>query len=117
MASIYRLYDRDFNVMNKVLVYGKDFTDNHIEDVLEDGDSTLTLECLGGCIPEEIQVEGYIETDNQISGIKEVSGTQLDSEVVNAFLSLVDKGILKDVDDKTAGALGDVDEPEDDNKS
>ena len=39
--------------------------------------------------------------------IKEVSGTQLDPEVVNAFLSLVDKGVLKDVDDKTAGALGD----------
>ena len=46
--------------------------------------------------------------------IKEVSGTQLDPEVVNAFLSLVDKGVLKDVDDKTAGALGDEGLPEGD---
>jgi energy-coupling factor transport system substrate-specific component len=55
--------------------------------------------------------------DKVVSIIKEVSGTQLASEVVNAFLSLVDKGILKDVDDKTAGALGDEGEPGDDNKS
>ena len=51
--------------------------------------------------------------DKVVSIIKEVSGTQLDSEVVNAFLSLVDKGILKDVDDKTAGATGDLEEPKD----
>ena len=53
--------------------------------------------------------------DKVVSIIKEVRGTQLDSEVVDAFLSLVDKGVLKDVDDKTAGALGDGDMPEDDN--
>lgn len=75
MASIYRLYDRNYDVIDKLLVYGKDFIDNHIEDVLEDGDSTITLECLGGCIPEEIEVEGYLETDKQIYVIKEASGT------------------------------------------
>jgi energy-coupling factor transport system substrate-specific component len=53
--------------------------------------------------------------DKVVSIIKEVRGTQLDSEVVDAFLSLVDKGELKDVDDRTAGALGDEDMPEDDN--
>jgi energy-coupling factor transport system substrate-specific component len=53
--------------------------------------------------------------DKVVSIIKEVRGTQLDSEVVDAFLSLVDKGVLKDVDDRTAGALGDEDMPEDDN--
>lgn len=53
--------------------------------------------------------------DKVVSIIKEVRGTQLDSEVVDAFLSLVDKGVLKDVDDKTAGALGDEGMPEDDN--
>ena len=53
--------------------------------------------------------------DKVVSIIKEVRGTQLDSEVVDAFLSLVDKGVLRDVDDKTAGALGDEDMPEDDN--
>ncbi len=50
--------------------------------------------------------------DKVVSIIKEVSGTQLDEEVVQAFLSLVDKGILKDLDDKTAGAPGDVGLPE-----
>lgn len=73
MASIYRIYNREFDVVDKLLVYGKDFTENHIEDVLEDGDSTLTLEFLGDAIPEEVEVEGYIETEKQIYVIKEKS--------------------------------------------
>lgn len=75
MASIYRIYDRDFNVIEKVLVYGQDFVENHIEYDLQEADSTLTFECMGGAVPEEIEVEGYIETEDQIYVIKEISGT------------------------------------------
>ena len=103
MASIYRLHDRNFDVIDKLLIYGKDFTENHIEDVLEDGDSTITLEFLGGCIPEEIEVEGYIETDKQIYVIKEVSGTtvvgklnleDLEAYTVQSFVAANQQSII-----------------------
>ncbi len=47
--------------------------------------------------------------DKAVSIIREVSGTQLDPEVVNAFLSLVDKGLLKAEDDTGGGSMEDID--------
>lgn len=90
MASIYKLYDRNYDLLDKLLVYGIDFKDNHVEDSLPDADSTLTFECLGGFVPEEIEVEGYVETEEQIYVIKEISGTtvtcKLDLEELEAYV-------------------------------
>ena len=47
--------------------------------------------------------------EKAVSIIKEVSGTQLDSEVVDAFLRLVDKGEFKSPDDHGGGTTEDID--------
>ncbi len=46
--------------------------------------------------------------DKAVSIIKEVSGTQLDSEVVDAFLRLVNKGYFKAKDDVGGGSTEDI---------
>ena len=43
-----------------------------------------------------------------VSIIKEVSGTQLTTDVVDAFLRLVEQGKFKDPDDKGGGSLDDI---------
>ncbi len=47
--------------------------------------------------------------DKVVSIIKEVSGTQLTPDVVDAFLRLVDKGELRDPDDHGGGSVEEVD--------
>jgi energy-coupling factor transport system substrate-specific component len=47
--------------------------------------------------------------DKVVSIIKEVSGTQLTSDVVDAFLRLVDKGEFRDPDDHGGGSTEEVD--------
>ena len=47
--------------------------------------------------------------DKVVSIIKEVSGTQLTSDVVDAFLRLVDKGEFRDPDDQGGGSVEEVD--------
>ena len=44
-----------------------------------------------------------------VSIIKEVSGTQLTPDVVDAFLRLVDKGLLRAPDDHGGGSMDDID--------
>ena len=44
-----------------------------------------------------------------VSIMKEVSGTQLESDVVDAFLKLVDKGEFRDPDDNGGGSLESID--------
>ena len=46
--------------------------------------------------------------DKVVSIIKEVKGTQLSSDVVDAFLRLVDKGEFKAPDDDGGGSLEDI---------
>ena len=46
--------------------------------------------------------------DRVVSIIKEVRGTQLASDVVDAFLRLVDKGEFKDPDDHGGGSMEDI---------
>ncbi len=46
--------------------------------------------------------------DKVVSIVKEVRGTQLDSEVVDAFLSLVDKGEFRAPDDNGGGSTEDI---------
>jgi energy-coupling factor transport system substrate-specific component len=43
-----------------------------------------------------------------VSIIKEVSGTQLTTDVVDAFLRLVEQGKFKDPDDKGGGSMDDI---------
>ncbi|MBR6881183.1 MAG: HD domain-containing protein [Clostridiales bacterium] len=47
--------------------------------------------------------------DKAVSIIKEVSGTQLASEVVDAFLRLVEKGEFRAPDDQGGGSMDDID--------
>ena len=47
--------------------------------------------------------------DIAVSIIKEVSGTQLSSEVVDAFLRLVDNGKFRAPDDKGGGSTENID--------
>ena len=47
--------------------------------------------------------------DKVVSIIKEVSGTQLTPDVVDAFMRLVDKGELRDPDDQGGGSVEEVD--------
>ena len=47
--------------------------------------------------------------DKVISIIKEVRGTQLTSDVVDAFLRLVEKGKFRDENDDGGGSLEDID--------
>ena len=47
--------------------------------------------------------------DKVVSIIKEVSGTQLTSDVVDAFLRLVEKGEFRDPDDHGGGSFEDID--------
>ena len=47
--------------------------------------------------------------DKVVSIIKEVSGTQLTPDVVDAFLRLVDKGEFRDPDDQGGGSVEEVD--------
>ena len=47
--------------------------------------------------------------DKVISIIKEVRGTQLQADVVDAFLRLVDKGEFRDPDDNGGGSMEDID--------
>ena len=47
--------------------------------------------------------------EKAVSIIKEVSGTQLTSDVVDAFLRLVDKGEFKDPKDTGGGTTEDID--------
>ena len=47
--------------------------------------------------------------DKVISIIKEVSGTQLESDVVDAFLSIVERGGFRDPEDKGGGSMEDID--------
>lgn len=47
--------------------------------------------------------------DKAVSIIKEVSGTQLTSDVVDAFMRLVDKGYFRADDDNGGGTLEDID--------
>ena len=47
--------------------------------------------------------------DKAVSIIKEVSGTQLPSDVVDAFMRLVDKGYFRADDDNGGGTLEDID--------
>ena len=46
--------------------------------------------------------------DKAVSIIKEVSGTQLTSDVVDAFLRLAEKGELRAPDDTGGGSLEDI---------
>lgn len=46
--------------------------------------------------------------DKVVSIIKEVSGTQLTTDVVDAFLRLVEQGKFKDPDDKGGGSMDDI---------
>ena len=46
--------------------------------------------------------------DKVVSIIKEVRGTQLTSDVVDAFLRLVDKGEFKDPNDDGGGSMEDI---------
>ena len=46
--------------------------------------------------------------DKAVSIIKEVSGTQLTSDVVDAFLRLVEKGEFKDPEDTGGGSMEDI---------
>ena len=46
--------------------------------------------------------------DKVVSIMKEVRGTQLDSEVVDAFLRLVDKGEFRAPDDDGGGSVEDI---------
>ncbi len=47
--------------------------------------------------------------DRAVSIIREVSGTQLAPDVVEAFLRLVDKGVLRDPEDHGGGTMEDID--------
>ena len=47
--------------------------------------------------------------DKVVSIIREVSGTQLTSDVVDAFLRLVEKGEFRDPDDQGGGSTEDID--------
>jgi energy-coupling factor transport system substrate-specific component len=47
--------------------------------------------------------------DKAVSIIKEGSGTQLTSDVVDAFMRLVDKGYFRADDDNGGGTLEDID--------
>jgi len=47
--------------------------------------------------------------EKAVSIIKEVSGTQLTSDVVDAFLRLVDKGEFRAEDDDGGGTLENID--------
>ena len=47
--------------------------------------------------------------DKVVSIMKEVSGTQLTSDVVDAFLRLVDKGVMRAADDHGGGSTDDID--------
>ena len=46
--------------------------------------------------------------DKAVSIIKEVSGTQLTEDVVDAFLRLVEKGEFRDPDDVGGGSMDDI---------
>ena len=46
--------------------------------------------------------------DKVVSIIKEVSGTQLTEDVVDAFLRLVEQGKFRDPDDKGGGSMDDI---------
>ncbi len=46
--------------------------------------------------------------DKAVSIIKEVSGTQLTVDVVDAFLRLVDKGEFRDPDDEGGGTTENI---------
>ena len=47
--------------------------------------------------------------DKAVSIMKEVSGTQLTSDVVDAFLRLVEKGEFRDENDTGGGTMEDID--------
>ena len=47
--------------------------------------------------------------DKAVSIIREVSGTQLTSDVVDAFLRLVEKGEFRDPDDRGGGTTENID--------
>lgn len=47
--------------------------------------------------------------DKVVSIMKEASGTQLTSDVVDAFLRLVDKGVMRDKNDTGGGTTDDID--------
>jgi energy-coupling factor transport system substrate-specific component len=47
--------------------------------------------------------------DKAVSIIKEVSGTQLTADVVDAFLRLVEKGEFRDPEDHGGGTTEDID--------
>lgn len=46
--------------------------------------------------------------DKAVSIIKDVSGTQLSSDVVDAFLRIVDRGELRDINDNGAGSTEEI---------
>lgn len=54
--------------------------------------------------------------DKVVSIIKEVSGTQLTSDVVDAFLRLVEKGEFRDPDDHGGGSMESIENIHNDNK-
>lgn len=71
MASVYKVYDVDGDLLYPI-AYGVDFVDNSIDLELNTADSALSFTMCGDCVPEDMQVEGYVETDSQIYVIKEI---------------------------------------------